>query len=179
MWFGSLGKCCYVATKVEYNLCAYTLRSVNFVIELQMSEHSCMGSCPCSNVSKLIITHIQQYICLLVSEKKKQVWLSCLKNQPDAFSVQYTQLSLGQAIKLSGTAKILTQHFRHAPPVSSCMPRNHDLYSYLPRFRHLGNTKLLSFAVAWPANLQKLLYTVYITHVIIVDAQTDKQTRKT
>ena len=26
--------------------------------------------------------------------------ISCLKNQPDAFPVQYTQLSLGQATKL-------------------------------------------------------------------------------
>ena len=26
--------------------------------------------------------------------------ISCLKNQPDAFPVQYTQLSLGQANKL-------------------------------------------------------------------------------
>ena len=65
------------------------------------------------------------------------------KNQPDAFPVQYTQLSLGQATKLqttavepeklysySGTAKVLTQQFHHAPPVSSYTPRNQDLHGY-------------------------------------------------
>ena len=82
---------------------------------------------------------------------------------------------------------MLTQQFRHAPPVSSYMPRNQDLYGYLPRFRHLGNTKLPSFAVAWPANLQKLLYcSCIVTYDVIYCARdkcrrtikTDKQTRK-
>ena len=37
-----------------------------------------------------------EYSC--VEENKSDI--SCLKNQPDAFPVQYTKLSLGQAIKL-------------------------------------------------------------------------------
>ena len=57
-------------------------------------------------------------------------------------------------VSASGTAKVLTQQFRHSPPVSSYMPRNQNLYGCLPSLRHLGNTKLPSFAVAWPANLQ-------------------------
>ena len=60
-----------------------------------------------------------------------------------------------------GTAKVLTQQFRHVPPVSSyIMPRNQNLYGCLPSFRYLGNTKLPSFAVAWPANLQSC-YTLH------------------
>ena len=35
-----------------------------------------------------------------------------------------------------------------------------DFYDCLPSFRHLGNTKLPLFAIAWLTNFQKLLYSV-------------------
>ena len=59
----------------------------------------------------------------------------------------------------TSTVKVLTWQFCHALPVNSYMPQKQDLYGCLPSIRHLGNTQLPSFAVAWPANLQKLLYT--------------------
>ena len=53
--------------------------------------------------------------------------------------------------QINSTVKVLTRQFRCALPVRSFYVVKKGL------FRCIDNTKLLSLAIAWPANFQKLL----------------------
>ena len=100
-----------------------------------------------------------------------------LKTQPGPFPVQHTQLSSGQGNCSCRTTnytnyatvgilqKLISNRMLYSEnadskvllctlrdPVSSYASQKHDIYGCLPNFRHLGNTLLSSFGVAWPEN---------------------------